>query len=287
MSTEELFRTTDVRRRFDLAADTFDGADFVHAHMREGLLDRLDGVVIDAKLVVDLGSAAGAATRRLRRRFRRADIVSLDLSQNMLARCRRSGSWLTRPLLVQADAEAMPFADRSVDVVFCNLLLPWIDDPTALGQEVTRVLRKDGLFAFATLGPDSLKALAHAWAGLDRYEHVRRFPDMHDLGDAMVRAGLRDPVVDVDRLVVTYESTDALFADLTKVGARNTLRNRSRALTGRQKIDELRSRLDATRVENKIRIELELVYGHCWGSGVTQARDEVHIAPHAIPIRQR
>ena len=223
MSTEELFSTTDVRRRFDIAADTFDGADFVHAHTRAGLLERLDGVVIDAKLVVDLGSATGAATRQLRRRFRRADVVSVDLSHNMLEWCLRGGSWLARPLLVQADAAAMPFADHGVCVVFSNLLLPWIDDPAALGAEVSRVLRKDGLFAFATLGPDSLSALADAWAGLDTCEHVRRFPDMHDLGDAMVRAGLRDPVVDVDRLVVTYDTADALFADLTKVGARNSL----------------------------------------------------------------
>ena len=77
-------RTADVRRQFDRAAGTFDGADFVHATTRAGLFERLGGVVVDAKTVVDLGCATGAATRELTKRFRGSQVVALDLSLQML-----------------------------------------------------------------------------------------------------------------------------------------------------------------------------------------------------------
>ena len=287
MNTEELFNRRDIQRRFDRAARDFDCADFVHQHTREGLLGRLDGVVVDATVVVDLGAATGAALRPLKKRFRGASVIAVDLARNMLERCKRRGTWISKPLLVQADAAQMPFADHSIDVVFSNMLLPWMADPARLGEEAARVLRSGGLFAFATLGPDSLANFAEAWADVDDFDHVPAFPDMHDLGDTMLRAGLRDPVLDVDRLVVTYEDTGALFRDLTAVGARNCFRNRRRSLTGSDMFANFRSRLEAARVDGRIRLEFELVYGHCWGSGGSKAKAEVHIAPHAIPIRSR
>ena len=114
------------------------------------------------------------------------------------------------------------FADASVDVVFANMLLPWIDDPAAAFAEIARVLRQDGLLAFATLGPDSLLELRDAWRTADAGAHVKQFADMHDIGDALVRAGLRDPVLDVDRLSVTYRNSAALFRDITAFTTRST-----------------------------------------------------------------
>ena len=160
-------RIDDVRRRFDVAAATFDTADFVHTHTRDGLLARISPMNVDAATVLDLGSATGSATRALRKRFRGARIVSVDLSAAMLQETRRKHGWLSRPAAVQADARALPFADNSVDVVFSNMLLPWLGNPAVAFSEVNRVLVENGLFAFATLGPDSLLALRRAWQSVD------------------------------------------------------------------------------------------------------------------------
>lgn len=286
MDARNTLRTADVRRRFDRAAAGFDDADFVHAVTRAGLFERLKPVTIDADLVLDLGCATGAAMRSLSRAFRRARIVGVDVSQNMLQQTKAHRGWFSRTSAVQADARALPFGDKSVDVVFSNLLLPWIDNPGALAGEVSRVLREGGLFIFSTLGPDSLLELRNAWAGVDAHDHVNRFIDMHDVGDILVRAGLHDPVLDMDRLAVTYDDAGAVFRDLTRAGARNSLESRGPALTGRGHFDAMRQRLEHDKTAGKIRFELELVYGHCWGAAANRTGSDVHIDPGAIPIRR-
>lgn len=273
-----------LRRRFDRAAATFDDADFVHAATREGLLGRLAPMLVDAELVVDLGAATGAAFKPLAQRFRNATIVAIDISAEMCRKSRRRRRWPRPAAAVQADAAALPFGDSSVDVVFSNLLLPWVDDVGAVAAEVARVLRKDGVFAFSTLGPDSLLTLRNAWASVDGGRHVLEFPDMHDVGDALVRAGLRDPVLDVDRLDVDYENPRKLFDDLTAVGGRNSLSDRARGLTDRGRWEQL---LQTMAGVAPIRIGLELVYGHCWGGGSGSERGAVRIDAGNIPIRNR
>lgn len=276
-----------MRRRFDRAAATFDANDFVHAATRDGLFQRLEPVTVDAAVVVDLGCATGSAMRPLEKRFRRARVVGVDLSRPMLERAAAKRGWFSRSSLVQADARALPLTDHSVDVVFSNLLLPWIADPAPLAGEVARVLRGGGVFAFATLGPDSLAELRVAWQGLDEFEHVHRFPDMHDVGDALVRAGLRDPVLDVDRLAISYDSVERLLADLTSVGGRNSLARRPAGLSGRAAMAEMRRRLEALGNGDEIRLELELVFGHCWGAGSVARGRDARIDPASIRVRRR
>jgi malonyl-CoA O-methyltransferase len=277
----------DVQRRFDRAASHFDSADFVHSVTRDGLFARLEAIVIDARTVIDLGSATGSGHRLLARRFHRAHIISVDLAHNMLVQARRKKSWYVRSSLVQANAEAMPFCDQSVDVVFANLLLPWATDPAHIFAEVARVLRKDGLFVFATLGPDSLRELRRAWRVADEGEHINRFLDMHDLGDAAIRSRLRDPVLDVDRLTVTYNSHTDLFRDLTAMGARNSLRDRYRSLVGPGRFATMTDALDAVSRDGVISLDLELVYGHCWGSGTQTGEGEYRIDAAQVGRRER
>lgn len=242
------------QRRFDRAAATFDSADFVHAATRDGLLARLEPMTVEASTILDLGSATGASGQALRRRFRRAAVIAVDISMAMLERSARRSTWLSRRPAVQADAAQLPLADHSVDLVFSNLLLPWIDRRDRVFAEVARVLRKEGLFLFSTLGPDSLARLRH-----------EPFADMHDVGDELVQAGLRDPVLDVDRLTVNYRDEPALARDLDAIGAGDCLPG------GIDNLD----------------IELELVYGHCWGAGPLPARGEFHIAAGQIPRRNK
>jgi len=273
-----------IRWRFERAATSFDQADFVHGATRQGLLSRLAPLLVDAETVVDLGTATGAANRSLSKRFKGAHLISIDLAHGMLTRARSKKSWLSKISFVQADAGALPLANGSVDVVFCNMLLPWFDDPGPVFSEVARVLRKGGVFAFATLGPDSLQEIRRAWQQVDNSIHVNRFPDMHNLGDGLVNAGLRDPVLDVDRLSVSYESSTRLFDDLTAVGGRNSLDQRTRGLTSRKRFAAMNKSL---REPAGIALDLELVYGHCWGSGPRNEPGNYKIDANRIPIRQK
>ena len=278
-------RPRDIRCRFDRAAERFHEADFVHGATREGLLERMRPITVDAATVIDLGSATGSAIPLLQKRFRGARVVAVDFSMEMLRIARRKRTLLTRRYAVQADARSLPFADAGIDVIFSNLLLPWIDDLDAVFAEVARVLRKDGLFVFSSLGPDSLQEIRRAWQAVDEGEHVKRFPDMHDVGDALVRAGLRDPVLDVDRLSVSYQEPGVLLRDLTAVGARNSIRNRQRGLMGRTRFAQFADTLFYPGGARSL--TLELVYGHCWGSGVRADGAEIAVDAGKIPLRRQ
>lgn len=275
-----------IRRRFERAAATFDKADFVHTVTRDGLLARLEPLLIDARTVIDLGAATGAANRALQKRFKRARVISVDIAHSMLQKAREKKSWLSKATCVQASADALPFPDESIDVIFSNLLLPWASEPAAIFSQIARVLRKGGVFAFATLGPDSLQEISRAWRSVDGGAHVNRFLDMHDLGDGLVNAGLRDPVLDVDRLSVSYQNSAHLFADLTAVGARNALSQRAHSLTGKRCFGAMVAALDGTAVEGHITLDLELVFGHCWGAGPKLDPTIYRLDAAQIPVRR-
>ncbi len=180
---------------------------------------------------------------------------------------------------------SLPIRSGSIDLVFANLLLPWIDDLGSFLAEVARVLRKDGLFMFSSLGPDSLAELRDAWRAIDDVEHVNSFTDMHNVGDALMQAGLREPVVDVEHLTVTYGSVKSLFSDLTDAGARNCLQGRARGLTGKARFAALRESLE-TRFDNgTLAVSLELVFGHAWGGGARGQAGEFRLAPESIGRR--
>lgn len=280
-------RRKDVQRRFDRAAATIDAADFVQRTTADGLFERLEPMRVEVMQVLDLGCATGKSSERLARHFRRARVTGVDLSLSMLKRSKSKRGFFSHCREVQADANQLPFGNACIDVIFANLLLPWITEPPGLFAEIARVLRVDGLFVFATLGPDSLAELRDAWTAVDAAQHVNRFWDMHDIGDQLVQAGLRDPVLDVDQLAVNYQSVESLFADLTACGARNALSNRSPALTGRARFADFRNRLAGQAADSGLNLSLELVYGHAWGGGPRQAGGEFHLGVEQIGRRRR
>lgn len=277
----------DVQRRFDRIAARFDAADFVHRVTFDELLQRLLAVKIQPRNILDLGCATGTGSKQLARRFRGSRLISLDASFAMLQRVRQRRSLFMKPFALQGDASRIPLKDGSVDLVFANMLLPWIDDLPACLSEIARVLRKDGLFAFATFGPDSLSEIRNAWHSIDEDWHVNVYPDMHDIGDAFVRAGLRDPVLDVDHLQVTYGDTEALYRDLTNAGARNCLHGRRQTLTGKSRFKAMNKLLAARMADGILSLRLELVYGHAWGSGPRLPDGEFRLDPTLISRRQR
>lgn len=285
--SHSLFNPQHVQRRFDRAASNFDDADFVHRTTFAGIAERLAPMAVQPKTIVDLGSATGSGSRELSRMYRGARVVSMDTSLPMLHEGRSKRSWLGKVSAVQANALQIPLRDGSADLIVANLVLPWLDDLPSCCKEISRVLRKDGLFTFATLGPDSLEEIRAAWELQDDTPHVFGFPDMHDLGDLLVRSGLRDPVLDVDHLAVTYRDTASLYRDLTRAGARNTLSARRKSLTGKHRFRQMEDALLGNADDGALTLGLELVYAHAWGGGPAMPPGEYRLDPAAIGRRDR
>jgi len=253
-----------VRHAFDRAASGYDEAAVLQARVRAELLERLDVVRLEPATVLDLGAGTGHASLALRRRYRRSQVVALDLSPGMLTEARRRQTLLWRFRRVCADAAALPLQASSVDLVFSNLMLQWCNEPDAVLRECRRVLRPGGLLTFTTFGPDTLVELRRAWAAADRHTHVNRFIDMHDLGDALVRAGLAEPVMDVERFTLTYATARDLMRDLKAIGAHNANAGRPRGLTGKGALQRMAAAYDALRQDGRLPATYEVVYGQAW-----------------------
>ena len=203
------------QRRFDRAARTVDEADFVGAEAAARLIERLALFALEPAVVVDLGAGTGRVTGQLAALYPDAAVLAIDVSGPMLERAASAGA-VTR---LVADAHRLPCASGSVDLVFANLLLPWVA-PDHVLTECVRVLKPGGLAIMTTLGPDTLIELRRAWASVDQFIHVHGFIDMHDIGDLATRAGFVEPVIDVDRLTLDYAGVAELVGDLRAAALR-------------------------------------------------------------------
>ncbi|WP_058554559.1 malonyl-ACP O-methyltransferase BioC [Thiohalocapsa sp. ML1] len=279
------------RRAFDAAANGYEAVAVLQREIGNRMLERLGYIRLAPKRVLDLGCGPGFTLDGLARRYRGAEILALDFALSMLRRARRRGHWLNRPRLICADAEALPLADDSVDLVFSNATLQWVNDLDATFRELLRVLRPGGLLLFSTFGPDTLRELRTAWAAVDQGAHVSPFLDMHDIGDALVRARFADPVMDVERMTLTYADLRGLMRDLKQLGAHNALTGRARGLTGRRRLAALEQAYESQRQGGRLPATYEVVHGHAWVTAKAQPQlataDGIAIPLEAVAGRLR
>lgn len=254
-----------MRIAFERAATTYDAAAVLQREIAERMLERLDLIKCRPRRILDVGCGTGHCSRALERRYRRARIIGVDIAYAMARTGKMRTRWRNRQHFVCADAEALPLADGSVDMVLSNLTLQWCD-PDAVLHEFARVLRPGGVVMFTSFGPDTLCELRAAWQTVDERPHVHAFLDMHDLGDAVLRAGLADPVMDVEHFTLTYPDVLTLLRDLKNLGAHNVIRTRNRGLTGKRSFARFRSAYEAQARDGLIPATYEAVYGHAWAA---------------------
>ena len=267
------------RRAFDRARD-FEAACFIHDEARARLLERLELVRLEPRLAIDLGCATGRGATALAARYPTAQVLAVDSSAGMLRAA--AGRAAASVAVVGGDAERLPLPSHSADLVLANLVLPWCR-PDRLFAETARVLKEGGAVLFATLGPDTLQEVRAAFGAVDDRIHVHAAFDMHDLGDLALAAGLAEPVLDVDRLAVTYADVGGLVRDLRAAGATNVAGGRRRSLTGSARWRRFEGGL--VPVEGRLTVTVELILGQAWGRGPREGRGEVLVPMDRIKRR--
>jgi len=255
-----------VRAAFDRAAQTYDAAAVLQKLVRDEMFSRLDLIKIAPHRILDAGCGTGYGSFELQKRFKAAQVFSLDLAMGMLEKTHAQQSLLNklfRPKrLICADIENLPIADNSMDVVWSNLAIQWCNDLDKSFTGVARLLKPNSLFIFSTFGPDTLKELRAASNNGDT--HVSRFIDMHDIGDALTRHGFNAPVLDVERYTLTYDNVRAVMQDLKSIGANNATQGRGRGLTGKGFFKQLAAQYEQFRIAGKLPATFEVIYGHAW-----------------------
>ncbi|TAN03337.1 MAG: malonyl-[acyl-carrier protein] O-methyltransferase BioC [Rhodanobacteraceae bacterium] len=255
-----------VRRAFGRAAASYERHDALQREVEARLFDSLGYYDGQPQRVLDVGCGTGRGTALLKKRWRDAEVIALDVSLPMLRQARRHAGWWKPFARVCADGQALPFPDRSMDVVYSNLCMQWCDAPRAFFAELNRVLKPDGFLVASSLGPDTLSELRAAWAAAGSKEaHVGRFFDMHDIGDAALAAGLKDPVLDADHVTLDYPDVRGLLTDLKGLGATNADRERVRGLTGKLRFKAMLDAYETRRCGGRIPATWEIVTLHAWG----------------------
>ncbi|MGZ5984808.1 MAG: methyltransferase domain-containing protein [Caulobacteraceae bacterium] len=217
------------RRRLDRAAPGYGAADFLKARAAADAVERLEAIMRDFPVAVDLGARTGAFAAALaasEAKTKVGALIEADLSHRML-----SGRPGPR---VQADEERLPFADESLNLVVSLLSLHWTNDPVGALIQIRQALKPDGLFLGALFGGATLTELRQCLtqaeaellggAGL----HVSPFADVFDGAGLLQRAGFALPVADLDRVTVRYASALELIRDVRAMGESNVLNDRAR-----------------------------------------------------------
>ncbi|MBR7782145.1 methyltransferase domain-containing protein [Undibacterium luofuense] len=282
------------------------GTDFLRREIAGRMREKLELVKIQPACVLDAGCGAGADLPELQRSYPEALVIGLDASPAMLRSGEQArgsarqvlGRFLSRltpaalraepaPALISGDFADLPLAPRSVDLIWSNLALHWHPQPHALFAEWRRVLRTEGLLMFSCFGPDTLTEVRAAFAEADPFPHTLQFVDMHDFGDMLIENGFSTPVMDMEKLTLTYEHPQALLEDVRALGG-NPLENRLRGLTGRSRYQRLLEALEKQRQpDGRLHLTIEVVYGHAFKPVPAKTESGEAIIRFDLPRRQR
>ena len=277
------------RTSFNKAAQRYDEVAVLQREVGARMLDRLDLIKLNPTTILDIGAGTGVCAHALGKRYPHANVIALDIAPEMLTQAKNKRNWLTKAIsrkhhYVCGDAEQLPMADNSVDLLFSNMAIQWCTNLDQTFAEFKRVLKHGGTLLFSTTGPDTLTELRSSWATADDHSHVHTFIDMHDIGDALMRNGFNDPVMDVENFTLTYSTVQQLMKELKVLGAHNVSQTRTPGLTGKQRLQTMLAAYEKYRNNGVLPATYEVVYGHAWNL-TDQAAERDHSVNVAPPSR--
>jgi malonyl-CoA O-methyltransferase len=162
---------------------------------------------------------------------------------------------------------AGPPADGTVQLVWANMLLHTQADPLALIQQWQRALAVDGFLMFSCLGPDTVRELQKVYDTLGLGPCSHTYTDMHDWGDMLVQAGFAEPVMDMERIVLSFATPQRALQELRGLG-RNLHPQRFAGLRGRGYRERLeaamRAQMATANEGGGITLTFEVIYGHAY-----------------------
>lgn len=264
----------DVQKSFSKVAHGYAKVAKVQEEIGERLMSRMAYFKVNPQCILDLGAGPGYFSLQLKKRFPKALVISIDISHAMLRQMKKT--WRMRPHKVVADMVKLPCLTNKVDLVFANQSLHWSPSFEKTIQEISRVLKKEGLLLFSSLGPDTFNEIQNAWQGIDNHAHVNHFYDMHDIGDILLKRGFIDPVVDMEYLTARYQTVFSLAKDLKLQGVKNIHTNRARGLITPKQWTQFELAYEKFRdKDNLLPLSYEVIYGQAWAREIKAHANEV------------
>ena len=251
-----------VAESFSRAAASYDKVARLQRQVGRKLLDALPD--ISPRRILDLGCGTGYFTEFLAQKYPDAEIIGLDLAPGMVdyARSHRRSSAQQKTQWLCGDAECLPLADSSIDLIFSSLAFQWCEQLPQLAAEVNRVLSDQGVLAFTSLAEGTLNELKTAWATVDNYVHVNQFHPSELWKTSFAERGLAFTDFSTVTTVLDYSDLRQLTHELKGIGAHNVNNGQNRGMTGRQQMRMLLEAYERFRMENgALPATWQVIYG--------------------------
>lgn len=256
-----------IQNSFNRSSQNYNTFAFVSKEIGSRLIERALHWRKSPKIILDLGSGPGTMHNELRQAFPKARIIELDLAFNMLNETSREQNlwqrFLDKRELIQGDMDCLPLQNQSIDMIFSNCAIEWSQNHDQLFREMARILAPDGGLFFSTFGPDTLQELRQAWDHVDDHAHIHDFPDMHPMGDLLLKVGFHCPVMAQEHLNFNYPNFSTLMKDLKNTGVTNLHQERCKGLLTPQRLKKVESHYFNTFVnDGLLPCTVEVIFGH-------------------------
>jgi len=206
---------------FDQIVEYYDNYAYLHQSVGQELVQRLDLLSLEVNDLLELGVGTGQLLPALLKTFPKINLHMLDISEKMLQKALKKLSWkqklFGKNYQHHCAAERLSLDKESIDLVLSNLLLPYVEDIQPVFEQVQSVLRADGVFCFSSFGPDTLKEFQQVLQVVQpniSNLHIGQLVDMHIIGDQLIQAGFREPVMDVELKTLAFSSFENLWQEL-------------------------------------------------------------------------
>jgi malonyl-CoA O-methyltransferase len=248
----------DIGHSFSAAAVSYDSVAELQRKVGIALLNSVEDFIGENKVVLDLGCGTGYFSSSLTDLASNPTYIGVDLAEGMVSYAKN----LTpdEHYWVAGDAENLPVASHSVDLIFSSLAIQWCSDLDRVFAEFVRVLRPGGQCVFATLGPDTLKELRASWARVDQHKHINNFLPVSELEQVAERFPAIQVVIRQETFIMHYESANELLRELKVLGAHNVNKSRSRGLTSRARLRGMYAAYEEWREAGKLPASYDVLF---------------------------
>ena len=263
-----------IKYSFNSKASSYDKYSLVQREVANRLCERLSLIKIKPLNILYIGCGTGYLSNSLYNLFPDASITCLDISFNMLNEAYKKNTKLN---CVLSDAENMPFKNNTFDLVVSSFTLHWCDEVERIFSDIHRFLKDKGLFLFTTVGPSTLQELRDAYLFVDEEQHINTFSDMHLYGDSLLKHGFHDPVMDIENIVIEYNSFKDVLSSLKKTGA-NTVIGQEPKFISKSSYNKLAKNYPLNNTNKRLPVTYEMIYGLAWKNNL-KSNENIGVIP--------
>lgn len=257
---------------FSQAASTYDSVADLQRAVGTRLLSLLPEPALNSKSILnskpldfkpldnwlDIGCGTGHFCQQLQKKWPSAQGIGLDLAEGMLQFSRLH---CPKVHYLCADAERLPLASNSQDLVFSSLALQWCNDFSGVLHEIKRVLKPNGLLLFSSVADGSLAELKHSWQAVDAATHVNPFRTFNDYQQLVSSSGLEIHRLHCHQHIHHYAKVRDLTSELKYLGANHIQAEKPQGWVGKKGLQQLLSTYETFRQPQGLPATWQVVYG--------------------------